>query len=183
MENRPLVQKRIFSQKSRLTLFLLISSLCVGCDQVTKQIATNHLQQSGILSFLGDILRFQYMENSGAFLGLGNTLPPETRFWLFTVLNGGVLLALGYWIMSNTLLIRAEFIAFTLILAGGIGNQIDRMMNQGQVIDFINVGIGSIRTGIFNVADMAISLGVVLMLRFMFQDRDNIRPTSILGRN
>jgi len=105
---------------------------------------------------------------------LGSTLSPETRFWLFTVLNGGILLALAYWIMGNTLLIRTEFIAFTLILAGGLGNQIDRMMNQGQVVDFINVGIGPIRTGIFNVADMAISLGLVLMLRFMFQYRQKI---------
>lgn len=161
------------SKTSRITLLIVILTSCVGCDQITKQIAAEHLQQIGVLSFLGDTLRLQYIENSGAFLGLGDMLSPQVRFWFFTVFNGAILAALATWIMVNHKLMRIEFIAFALILAGGIGNQIDRMFNQGHVIDFLNVGVGSIRTGIFNVADMAVTGGVVLMIRFMFQYREN----------
>jgi signal peptidase II len=55
-------------------------------------------------------------------------------------------------------------ISLTLIFSGGISNFYDRASNNGAVIDFLNVGIGSLRTGIFNVADMAIMLGVFLLL-------------------
>lgn len=165
--------RKTTSKASRLTLLVLILTSCVGCDQLTKQIASDHLQPIGVLSFLGDTLRLQYIENPGAFLGIGDILSPELRFWVFTVLNGAILVALAFWIVTNHAMIRIEFIAFTLILAGGIGNQIDRMFNEGHVIDFINIGIGSVRTGIFNVADMAVTFGVVLMIRFMFQYRQN----------
>ena len=66
-----------------LALFILISG--IGCDQITKQIATEQLRGSPPLSFLGDTVRLHYTENRGAFLGLGNTLSPELRFWTLTV--------------------------------------------------------------------------------------------------
>jgi len=161
------------SKTSRLTLLIVILTICVGCDRITKQIAADHLQQAGIVSFLGDTFRLHYIENPGAFLGLGDMLAPTLRFWLFTVFNGGILIVLAAWLIANHKLMRIEFIAFALILAGGIGNQIDRIFNQGHVIDFINIGIGSLRTGIFNVADMAVTGGVVLMIGFMFQYKKN----------
>ena len=54
-------------------------------------------------------------------------------------------------------------VALALILAGGIGNLIDRISNNGLVTDFINVGIGPLRTGVFNVADMAVLFGVLAL--------------------
>ncbi|MCB0052448.1 MAG: signal peptidase II, partial [Caldilinea sp.] len=63
-------------------------------------------------------------------------------------------------------------IAIALLLGGGIGNLIDRLVNEGRVIDFMNVGIGSLRTGVFNVADMAIMAGVgLIMLSALRGDR------------
>ena len=50
------------------------------------------------------------------------------------------------------------------MLAGGIGNLIDRVFHGGLVIDFLNMGIGPVRTGIFNVADMAIMAGFALLI-------------------
>jgi hypothetical protein len=61
---------------------------------------------------------------------------------------------------------RAQHLAIVLLLAGGIGNLIDRMFHDGLVIDFLNVGIGPVRTGIFNVADMAIMAGFGLLLLY-----------------
>jgi signal peptidase II len=60
---------------------------------------------------------------------------------------------------------RATFIfALALVLAGGSSNLIDRFANDGYVVDFINLGVGPIRTGIFNVADVAITAGILLLL-------------------
>ncbi len=59
---------------------------------------------------------------------------------------------------------RTRFTAVALILAGGMGNLIDRVLQDGVVVDFINVGIGPVRTGIFNVADVAITSGVIILL-------------------
>ena len=56
----------------------------------------------------------------------------------------------------------------TLIISGGLGNLIDRMVNQGAVIDFMNIGLGSIRTGVFNGADLAIMVGLLLLLAALY---------------
>lgn len=53
------------------------------------------------------------------------------------------------------------FVSLVYVLSGGVGNLIDRVCNNGLVTDFINVGVGPIRTGVFNVADMAITFGAI----------------------
>jgi signal peptidase II len=58
----------------------------------------------------------------------------------------------------------AAVLALTLVVGGGVGNIIDRIVNDGVVVDFLNVGIGPIRTGIFNIADMAILLGGAMLV-------------------
>ncbi len=55
-------------------------------------------------------------------------------------------------------------VAWSLVLSGGLGNLVDRIINDGRVIDFMNIGIGSLRTGIFNVADVCITVGVVVLV-------------------
>jgi signal peptidase II len=55
----------------------------------------------------------------------------------------------------------ALFLSFVFSLAGGIGNLLGRLSNNGLVTDFINIGIGQLRTGVFNVADMAITFGAI----------------------
>jgi signal peptidase II len=54
-----------------------------------------------------------------------------------------------------------RFVALVLVLAGGVGNQLDRVLQAGLVTDFINLGVGPLRTGIFNVADVAITCGAI----------------------
>jgi len=55
-------------------------------------------------------------------------------------------------------------VALSLVVGGGIGNLIDRIFNQCCVVDFMNLGIGSLQTGIFNVADVVITFGVIWFL-------------------
>ena len=112
---------------------------------------------------MGDSVRLQYAENKGAFLGLGNRLSPTVRFWLLTVATTLLLVGLCIFLIVKWNTSQPSFIALTLILSGGIGNMIDRIFNDGRVIDFLNLGVGSLRTGIFNVADIAITVGCILL--------------------
>ncbi|MBK9949803.1 MAG: signal peptidase II [Nitrospira sp.] len=68
-------------------------------------------------------------------------------------------------------------VAWSLVLSGGLGNLVDRIINDGRVIDFMNIGIGSLRAGIFNVADVYITVGVVVLV---FQSLQRPRR-SMLG--
>jgi signal peptidase II len=68
----------------RLTVIASLLLATVGCDQATKSLASSFLKDSTIQSYFYDTLRIGYYENIGAFLGLGNTLPEQTRFWIFT---------------------------------------------------------------------------------------------------
>jgi signal peptidase II len=147
----------------RILVIFLVTLSCVGCDQGTKLLASEYLPRQ-MASYLNDILRLGYTENSGAFLGLGNNLSEQARFWIFVVLVGTFLLALFVYLVSNSKQNLASLIALSLVFSGGISNFYDRVVNNGAVIDFLNIGIGSIRTGIFNVADIAIMLGVVLLV-------------------
>jgi len=147
----------------RLGLFAWLAPLVVMLDHATKLLAAEHLRLAPRLSFLADTLRLQYSENSGAFLGLGAGLDPGVRFWLFTVAVGILLVVILGMLFTRDGVTRAEAAGLTLIGAGGFSNWIDRLLNDGVVIDFLNVGLGGLRTGIFNLADMAITGGVLFL--------------------
>jgi signal peptidase II len=144
-----------------VTLTLLC---CVGCDQVSKSAARALLAAGVAESYLGDALRLQLVENPGSFLSLGASLPEQLRFALFTGAVAVLLLGLVGAALFATRLGPWRFTALALVAGGGISNLIDRLLNDGRVTDFLNVGIGSLRTGIFNVADMAILLGALLLI-------------------
>ncbi|NOV29409.1 signal peptidase II [Methylomonas sp. ZR1] len=148
--------------KRALLVFIVLVS-CVGCDQATKSIAQSFLSETEVWSFWGDTVRLQLAHNHGAFLGLGSSLPDTLRDGLF---SGGVALALlallGYILLAKSTS-PSSILAYTLLLAGGLGNLIDRLMYGGYVVDFINMGIGPIRTGVFNVADVVVVAGALML--------------------
>ena len=148
----------------RLSLAILILLSCAGCDRLTKNIARESLVSSPPISLLNDFVRFEYVENSGVLLGLGSNLPEESRFLLFVVFSGvGLLLILGYIARVDRLDLML-LIGLSLLAGGGAGNLIDRIFNNGAVTDFVRLGIGVLRTGIFNLADVAIVAGAAMIL-------------------
>jgi signal peptidase II len=137
---------------------------CVGCDQATKALAAEHLAGRPPILLLGGALRLLYAENTGAFLSLGSGLPETLRLWIFVIITGLVLaLLLAYAITHRDTLRPWEMLALALVVGGGIGNLLDRVF-LGLVRDFLFLGVGRLRTGVFNVADMAITGGALLML-------------------
>lgn len=148
----------------RLVMSAAVFAVSVGCDQATKHIATSRLQMRPPQSYLGDLFRLQYAENRGAFLSMGADLSHGARWWLLTVGVAGILLALLIYSLASKELTRIHVASFALIFSGGVSNLIDRMTQGGVVVDFMNLGIGPVRTGIFNVADLAIVAGVIALV-------------------
>ncbi len=154
---------------NRLTRLAIVATLllgCVGCDQFTKDLAREHLGDAPTASFLHDTLRLTYAENPGAFLSAGASLPKPARMAIFQGGVGLVVLGLIGAALFRRGLGRAQVVALTLLGASGLGNLIDRVLHDGAVTDFLNIGIGQVRTGIFNVADIAGVLGIVVLLVF-----------------
>ncbi|WP_293747801.1 signal peptidase II [uncultured Paraglaciecola sp.] len=148
----------------RVQMLLVICLISVGIDQGTKWYAAEYLPKFEMTSYWGDLLRIGYAENTGAFLGLGSGMSDSAKFWIFVCAVGLILSALFIYILRTKTQTAYALASLALIFSGGISNFYDRATNNGAVIDFLNLGFGSLRTGIFNVADMAIMLGVFLLL-------------------
>lgn len=147
-----------------LTLFLIVLA-CVTVDRVSKRWAEDTLDPSMTQSYLADTFRIQYAENTGAFLGMGQDWDKTTRFLIFSAATSVFLIFVAVTTLRHPKLDRVELIAVSLIIGGGVGNLIDRFARpDGSVIDFMNMGIGGLRTGIFNVADMALTAGLIIWI-------------------
>jgi signal peptidase II len=143
-----------------LAIVLMLTT--IGCDRVTKHLATTRLAGNSARSYLSGTVRLEYAENPGAFLSFGENLPSWARTGLLTV---GATLGLAAVAIAAFKLRRRStaFIGAILFIAGGASNLIDRI-TRGSVVDFVNVGVSSLRTGIFNVADVALMVGVGLIV-------------------
>ncbi len=138
------------------TLFLVVVA-----DVISKAVAVATLAPSGShVQFIGDAVRFQLVYNPGAAFGL--YLGGYSR-WIFMALTFGALIILWrlYRQTPHDDLMRAWAIA--LVTAGAVGNLIDRVRSDLGVVDFIDVGFGTHRWPTFNVADMAVSGGAILL--------------------
>ena len=149
----------------RLLLLLIILLILTSLDQATKAIAKHSLAGEPPREYLAGAVRLEYAENVGSFLGLGASLPAEARFWIFTVFSTLLVLGLAFYALraseQTPLLV---FLGISLVIAGGLGNLIDRLTHQGRVVDFMQLRAGPLRTGVFNVADVALMTGIGLVM-------------------
>ena len=153
----------------RDVLILLLLDGCVGCDQLTKDVAQQYLASEPPRSWLHDTVRLEYAENTGAFLSLGSGLSEWLRTIFFRVFPALWLIGLAIFLFVDKQMPPLSVMAWSFVLSGGIGNLLDRLLHDGRVIDFMNVGIGSLRTGIFNVADVCITMGLSLLVLEVLQ--------------
>lgn len=144
-------------------IIISIVIACAGCDQATKYVATHSLKNSEAYSFLNDTFRLQYAENRGAFLGLGSDLTETQRFILFSVVVSLMLTAMLFYMIFSSSMNTISLVSLSAVLAGGLSNLFDRILNNGAVVDFLNIGVGGLRTGIFNIADMFIMAGFFML--------------------
>jgi signal peptidase II len=150
--------------RTRALVFVSVLVACVGCDHATKYAATALIDPARVISLASGALRFELAYNPGAFLGLGADLPE----WVRTVLLGGLvplgLLAVVAGVLRSAATTPFQLAALGLIAGGGFGNWIDRILHDGNVTDFVSLGLGPLRTGIFNFADVAVMAGMLWLL-------------------
>jgi len=153
---------RIMTTRKRIILVLFIIFSCIGCDQITKQIAQSHLPRMKVLAFAGDALRLDYTENRGAGLSFEYCLPEGWRGSTLTVAVTVFLGLLIFFLLFASFLRPPSLIALSLLCGGGLSNLLDRIAFGGYVVDFLSIGWGGFRSAIFNVADAAITMGAAL---------------------
>jgi len=152
---------------ARWALMMIAIVATIGCDRVTKHAAATMLAGQPAHSYFADTVRLGYVENTGGFLSLGASWPRRIRTTFFTVTTGVILLTLAVVAIAR----RRETwssLGSALFLAGGVSNWIDRIA-RGRVVDFLNIGVGPARTGVFNVADTAIMLGAAIFVLAEFR--------------
>jgi signal peptidase II len=163
----------------RLGPLALVGVICTVLDQYTKWLARTQLADGEVHTFLGDTFRLQLAHNYGAFLSLGASLPEFWRQAIWTFGVGAVLAALLVYALVGKTVTRGMLWAFALILAGGANNLYDRIAYGGYVIDFMNAGIGPLRTGIFNIADLAIMGGAFVALFGAFLESRDAKQQAV----
>ncbi len=150
----------------RYALIFALILAGVGLDRWTKMLAAQHLRGQSIRDVAGSFFQLVFVENTGAFLSFGADLPDTIRLIALTILPTALLLGLlGYTLFSSRLN-TWQVIAFSFICSGGMSNLYDRI-TEGKVIDFMIMGIGPLRTGVFNTADVCIMTGLFMMLPSM----------------
>ncbi len=135
---------------------ILIIILSVAADQITKYLAVTHLADGPSYPLLKDILHFTYVENRGAAFGMLS----EHR-WVFMVISTVAIVLVAIWLFKDKTYGPWMKCAAALIVGGGIGNMIDRVL-LGYVVDFIDVVC--IDFYVFNVADSCVCVGCGMLL-------------------
>ena len=147
----------------RILLIVLTVSVNIGCDQVSKNIVRTKVDYGESIPLLDSHLTLTKVENTGAFLSLGESLPPILKNLLLLIIPLlAIVLGFGYVLMkfnAPRLLVTGA----CFIIGGGIGNLIDRMA-YGSVTDFLHISFGIFQTGIFNMADVSVMVGAGFIL-------------------
>lgn len=150
--------------RNKLLLIGITAFISIVLDQYTKYLANQYLIGRDAISYWNNFFVLVHDINHGAFLGLGSSLPEHIRTLIFSGLVSIFLVGFTIYALRTPAFKKWDHIACGLIISGGFSNLYDRITNNGGVVDFMNMGIGSLRTGIFNVADIAIMAGTFLLI-------------------
>lgn len=147
------------------TLFIaLLIIFNIAIDQISKVIVRNTLTFREEVDVIGTYFQLIWVENKGAFLGMGSDMDPTLKLIFLLILPTLVLGYVIYYIIKTKELDRLSLIAFCCIAGGGIANVFDRIVFS-QVTDFFFINLGGVfKTGIFNVADLSVTTGMIMLL-------------------
>lgn len=156
----------------KYAILVLAIFFFIGCDQLTKEYARRELSFSAAPIHVFGLVRFEYAENAGSFLSIGAGLPEPLRRSIHLLSAAVVIVGFVLLLAYAYELDRIRRTGYSLLLAGACGNLVDRFSNDGRVIDFIVLRIGSLQTGVFNLADVFILSGLALvLLRFQREEK------------
>jgi signal peptidase II len=152
-----------WSRSARAVLIVVLLACTFSCDQISKNLARTKIHSYEEIKVIPDHVTLLRVENSGSFLSLGNSLSSPVRFVLLTMLPlialvGGLVVLILRKDISPT-----SLVGFCFVIGGGMGNIYDRILH-GSVTDFLFLKAGFLQTGVFNMADVSVTTGVIILL-------------------
>ena len=150
--------------RRKITIPLTIV-LLIALDQLVKWAVVSNIKLGEVKGFIPSIMSLTYLQNTGAAFSI-----LENQQWLFTIITLVVIGGAIWYLIKN---IKGSFwliSGLTLIIAGGLGNFIDRL-RQGFVVDMFQVDF--INFAVFNVADTYLTFGVLIMLLVIIKEENN----------
>lgn len=148
------------AERRKAWFYVTFAAVVVVLDVVTKYIVERTLPLYEPIPVIGDFFRLTYIFNRGAAFGL--SLGEQSR-WIFLGLTLVALVVLFLWFRTTHPADRLRLIAISSITGGAIGNLVDRVRSQRGVVDFLDVGFGDVRWPVFNVADIGVTVGAVML--------------------
>lgn len=151
-----------FNLKRFLLIFIILFG-AIAADQISKIIIRDKISYYTRTEVIGKIVILEKVENTGAFLGLGNELP---RLYYKILMIYLPLIIIGFalfWLLKQKNLTRFTDVGVTFIMAGGIGNIIDRFL-YGSVTDFLFFDFYIFHTGVVNLADIILTTGFFMLV-------------------
>ncbi len=155
----------------RVIIFFVIILSNVACDQISKEVVRSNVQEHVVSEVMGSFFIMYRVENTGAFLSMGDDWPAWANVTFLKVLPILMLLAGIFYVVKVVgKMTMSNILAFSFIIGGGLGNLIDRIL-YASVTDFFLMDFGFARTGVFNMADVAICVGFGIVVVFGFKDK------------
>lgn len=159
----------------KVRLFFGVLTAVAALDLATKLMVQRTLRVYQQVELLGDYVRLTYIHNPGAAFGLhlGDYSRP-----IFLALSLTALAALVamYWVTPA--IDRVRLAAISLVCGGAVGNLTDRIRSARGVVDFMDIGVGDLRWPVFNVADVAVTTGAILLAMSLWNEEHGVRDGS-----
>ena len=152
-----------------VALSLVIAGLVVVIDQVIKYFVAMYWPQAGVVTAIPHLLDLNYVENPGVAFGMF-----ENMRWIFVALTSVIIVVLLYIIIFKKIKSKMFLISSALIIGGGIGNLIDRVL-YGYVIDYLQLSFFS---PVCNFADYAVTVGTVLLVIYLLFMSDSSKKEN-----
>jgi len=147
----------------RTLIILTMLTFNFGCDQISKSIVRQRIDYNEKINLIMDYLILTKVENTGAFLSIGHSLPQPLRMLLLTILPIIVLCIALFYLLIKRSLSNLTILGICFVVGGGFGNIYDRLV-YGSVTDFLQMNFVIVQTGIFNMADVSIMAGMFMIL-------------------
>ena len=142
--------------------------LSIFFDQLSKFWIRNNIESYNEIELIRSFFTLIRVENSGAFLGMGSELSYIPKLILLIIFPIVVLVAVSIYTYTDKKLDNLSLVGFSLIIGGGVANIFDRVV-YGSVTDFLYINLGFFKTGIFNIADLSVTTGIILILIASFK--------------
>ena len=159
--------------KNKRNLYIIsLVILNIILDQLSKFWIRGNVAPYSDINIIADYFIITNVENSGAFLGLGSDFSPVIKSILLLALPVGVLVTVLVYVFKDTSIDKLSLIGYSSIIGGGIGNIYDRFL-YGSVTDFLFIDLGGVfKTGIFNIADLSVTTGMILIIWASFKNKE-----------